>query len=106
MNERERMNPSYRSPTLRLSVSVRCKQVQAPPWHDLWEITMDETSLTELSTELLQLPDPLTPRLHQLRRLVESVITKNLDAHPADWEHGCHPATLRNQESVQVPTST
>lgn len=99
-------NLSYRSPSLRLAVSVRCKQVQAPPWHDLWEITMDETSLTELSAELLQLPEPLTPRMHQLRRLIESVIAKNLSTHPANWEHGLHPATLRNQESDQVPTST
>ncbi len=86
----------YRSPSLRHAVSVGCQQENAPPWHDLWEITMDETSLVELSAELLALPDPLPPRLHQLRRLTENVIARGLEKHPRprDWEHGMHPATL------------
>jgi hypothetical protein len=93
------MSEPCRSPTLRLPVKVRCQQEQAPPWHDLWEISMDETSLTELSAELLALPDPLPARLHQLRRLIESVVSRGLETHKADWEHGLHPATL----AVTVP---
>ncbi len=85
----------YRSPSLRLGVKVRCQLQQAPPWHDRWGITMDETSLTELSAGLLSLPDPLPPRLHQLRRLTESVISKGLETRQADWEHGLHPAVRR-----------
>jgi hypothetical protein len=84
---------TLRSDHLRLPVTVRCQQRQAPPWHDLWEITMDETALVQLSAELLALPGPLPPRLHQLRRLTESVISRGLETHRAAWEHGAHPAT-------------
>jgi hypothetical protein len=88
------MSTYKRSGTLRLPVSVRCKEKQTPPWHDLWEITMDETALTQLSAELLALPGPLPPRLHQLRRLTEDVVSRGLETHPATWEHGSHRATL------------
>lgn len=79
------MAEPYRSPTLRLPVTVRCKQEQAPPWHDLWEITLDETALVELSAELLAMPDPLPPVLRLVRFLTESCIARGLEGHPADW---------------------
>lgn len=93
-----------RSETLRLPVTVGCQHEQAPPWHDLWEITMDGASLVRLSAELLALPDPLPPGLHQLRRLTEQVIAAGLEVtpRPRRWEHGVHPATLAVDE---VPTS-
>jgi hypothetical protein len=92
-------NPGFRSPTLRLSVTVRCVQQQAAPWHDLWGITMDETSLLELSAELLAMGD-LPPRLDQIRRLTEKVIARGIDSHPSDWEHGLDQRTLRSQSDV------
>lgn len=90
------MPESLRSDSMRLPVSVRIDQEQPPPWQDLWKITGDGAWLTQLSAELLSLPDPLPPRLHQLRRLTESVVARGLEhrPRPADWEHGSHPATL------------
>lgn len=79
-----------RSPTMRLPVKVHRTMRQDPPWHDQWSISMDEASLLQLSAELLALPDPLPPRLRQIRRLVEQAITSG----HAEWEHGSHPATL------------
>jgi len=73
----------YRRPSLRLHVEVRCTQVQAPPWHDRWAIEMDETALTELSAELLSMPDPLPPRVRQLRTLTEHCIAHGLETHQA-----------------------
>lgn len=92
-------SPDARSWSLRLGVHVRRLLKQNPPWHDEWAITMDETSLLELSAELLGMGD-LPPRLDQIRRLSENVIAHGLGAsegYSADWEHGLHPATLRNQ---------
>jgi hypothetical protein len=91
------MNES-RSPTMRLGVGIYLTQRQPPPWHDEWSIKMDETSLTQLSAELLSLPDELLrrcPRLHQLRRLTEKAVTSG----HGEWEHGLHPATLAEDEA-------
>lgn len=77
-----------RSWTMRLPVKVSCIQKQPPPWQDLWAISGDGIWLTELSAELLSLPDPLPPRLHQLRRLAENVVSRGLETHWADWEDG------------------
>ena len=73
----------YRSTTLRMRPEVRCTQRQAPPWHDLWSITMDETSLTELSAELIMLPEPLTPYLRLLQQLTERVVAHGLETNQA-----------------------
>jgi hypothetical protein len=73
----------YRSPALRLRPEVHCSQRQAPPWHDRWAIEMDETSLTQLSAELIQLPEPLTPYLRLLRKLTEQVVAHGLETHQA-----------------------
>jgi hypothetical protein len=94
-------NPGFRSPTLRLPVTVRCVQQQAAPWHDLWGITMDETSLLELSAELLGMGD-LPPRLDQIRRLTEKVIAQGIEKHQSDWEHGFDPRTLRSQSDAPI----
>lgn len=72
-----------RSPTLRLRTEVRCSQQQVPPWHDKWVIEMDETSLVQLSAELLSLPDPLPPYVRLLRRLTEQVVSHGLETHQA-----------------------
>lgn len=99
-------NQAFRSGTMRLPVTVRCVKQQAPPWHDEWGILMDETSLVQLSAELLQLPDALvTPRLAQLRRLLDKVIARGLDNHPSDWEHGLHPATLASQDGGRLSSN-
>lgn len=84
-----------RSDNMRLPVTVRCIEKQPPPWQDLWGITMDAVALTQLSAELLALPDP-PARLRQIRDLIESCISKGLETHPADWHHGEHPATRAN----------
>lgn len=92
-------SPEARSWSLRLGVAVRRSKKQAPPWHDEWSILMDETSLLELSAELIGMGE-LPPRLDQIRRLTEDVIAHGLgadDGWSAAWEHGLHPATLRNQ---------
>lgn len=81
---------SVRSDNMRLSVTVRCTFKQPPPWQDEWSVSMDAVALIQLSAELLSLPDPLPPGLHQLRRLTENVIARGLETHPAEWEH---PAT-------------
>lgn len=87
---------------LRLGVRVRCVNKQNPPWHDEWAVSGDDVWLTELSAELLQLPDELlTPRLAQLRKLTESVVARGLSSHTSDWDHGLHPDTLRNQEDPE-----
>lgn len=96
-------SPGFRSPTLRLEVAVRCVQQQAAPWHDRWGITMDETSLLELSAELLGMGD-LPPRLDQIRRLTEKVIARGIDEHPSVWENGTDPRTLRSQSDAPVIT--
>jgi hypothetical protein len=95
-------SPGFRSPTLRLPVTVRCVQQQAAPWHDLWGITMDETSLLELSAELLGMGE-LPPRLDQIRRLTEKVIARGIDSHQSDWEHGSDRRTLRSQSDAPAP---
>jgi hypothetical protein len=97
-------SPGSRSPTLRLPVTVRCVQQQAAPWHDLWGITMDETSLLELSAELLGMGD-LPPRLDQIRRLTEKVIARGIEEHPSDWEEGTDRRTLRSQSDAPVITT-
>jgi len=79
-----------RSDTMRLGVGVYLTDRQAPPWQDGWSVRMDGVSLLELSAELIALPDPLPPRLAQLRRLTEQAITTGRST----WEHGSHPATL------------
>jgi len=89
------MPSAPRSDHMRLPVKVRCIQEQPPPWQDNWVIEMDGVALTQLSAELLSLPDPLPPRLHQLRRLIENLVSRGLENHPADWEDGTHPATRR-----------
>jgi hypothetical protein len=94
-------NQGFRSPIMRLPVTVRCVQQQAAPWHDLWGITMDETSLLELSAELLGMGD-LPPRLDQIRRLTEKVIARGIDSHQSDWEHGLDPRTLRSQSDAPI----
>lgn len=107
------MNDTLRADSMRLPVSVRCQKQQPPPWQDLWEITGDGVWLVQLSAELLSLPDPLPPRLHQLRELTENVIARGLetDPRPADWHHGLHPDTqavtelprwIRNEHGTRV----
>ena len=91
----------FRSPTLRLPVAVRCVQQQTAPWHDLWGITMDETSLLELSAELLGMGD-LPPRLDQIRRLTEKVIARGIEEHPSEWEAGTDRRTLRSQSDAPI----
>lgn len=94
-------SPAARSEVLRLPVTVRRTKKQDPPWQDEWSISMDGVSLLELSAELLGMGD-LPPRLDQIRRLTEDVIAHGMGAderRSSAWEHGLHPATLRNQES-------
>lgn len=95
LNEQMDLQPGSRSETLRLGMAVRCTQEQAPPWHDKWAIEMDGASLLQLSAELISMPHPLTPRLAQISRLLESVISKGLDSHQADWDNGLGPRNLR-----------
>lgn len=86
-------NEGERSWDLRLGVGIYKTKTQPPPWHDEWSIKMDETALNQLSAELLSLPDPLPPRLRQLRELAEKVVTSG----HAEWHHGLHPKTLAEQ---------
>jgi hypothetical protein len=90
------MKTEERSWSLRLPVKVSRIQEQKPPWHDTWAISMDETSLVQLSAELLELPEPLPPRLLQLRRLVEKAVTSG----HAQWDGGLSAATLA-PETIQ-----
>lgn len=94
------LQPGARSETLRLGMAVRCVQ-QAPPWHDKWAIEMDGASLLQLSAELLSMPHPLAPRLAQVPRLIESVISKGLDSHQADWDNGLDRGNLRETCDIQ-----
>lgn len=75
------MSSTERSESLWLRTHVRCTHKQTPPWHDEWGILMDGWSLIALSEELMALPEPLPPRLRQLRRMTEEVISHGLDEH-------------------------
>lgn len=88
----------HRSPTLRLRTEVHCTKRQAPPWHDLWAIEMDETSLVQLSAELLSLPDPLPPYVQLIRKLTEQVIAHGLETYQAAQAPRDPSYYERNQE--------
>ena len=83
-----------RADTMRLPVKVHCTMKQPPPWQDEWSVSMDAIALVQLSGELLSLPEPLPPRLRQLRRLIENVVSRGLETHPADWDHGLDQHTM------------
>jgi hypothetical protein len=85
-------------------MKVHCVQEQTPPWHDMWAVEMDGASLLQLSAELLSMSHPLTPRLAQMSRLLESVISKGLDSHQADWDNGLGSRNL--QEMCDLPKGT
>ena len=91
------MADTFRDDMMRLPVKVSCTHKQPPPWQDEWSISMDAVALTQLSGELLSLPDPLPPRLRQLRYVIEHCVSRGLESHPAYWDHGLDQHTLATE---------
>jgi hypothetical protein len=53
-----------------------------PPFEDWWSIKAIDHELKELSVELLELPEPLPPKLSQLSRVLDKAINRR----HSEWE--------------------